>query len=240
VCADTQGQAEPIFGLALLLGIKLMPRMRNWSDVAFYRPDGRVSYENIDVLFTRTVNWRLIKTHWKDMMQVAISIQAGKVLPSMLLRKLSSYGRNNKLYRAFREVGRVARTLFLLEYISDKALRRRIHASTTKVESFNDFCDWIGFGGDVLTSGDPVENEKRIKYTTVVADAVMLHNVVDLTAVLVELGKEGYPITRQLLSLLSPYMTAHIQRFGQFVLDADTVAPPLMLGEITPIRWHHR
>ena len=36
--ADTQGQSEPVFGLCRLLGIELMPRMRNWDDVIFYRP----------------------------------------------------------------------------------------------------------------------------------------------------------------------------------------------------------
>ncbi|WP_434524982.1 Tn3 family transposase [Photorhabdus asymbiotica] len=35
---DTQGQSELVFALAYLLGIKLFPRMRNWSDVVFYRP----------------------------------------------------------------------------------------------------------------------------------------------------------------------------------------------------------
>jgi hypothetical protein len=39
VHADTQGQSEPVFGLAHLLGIQLMPRMRTWNKVAFYRPD---------------------------------------------------------------------------------------------------------------------------------------------------------------------------------------------------------
>jgi Tn3 transposase DDE domain len=29
--ADTQGQSEPVFGLAYLLAIQLMPRMRNWK-----------------------------------------------------------------------------------------------------------------------------------------------------------------------------------------------------------------
>lgn len=91
--ADTQGQSEPVFGLARLLGIKLMPRMRNWADVTFYRPDKSVSYHHIDALFAREIDWRLIETHWQDMMQVILSIQAGLVLPSMLLRKLSSHNR---------------------------------------------------------------------------------------------------------------------------------------------------
>jgi len=36
--ADTQGQATPVFALAYLLGIKLMPRIRNWKELVFYRP----------------------------------------------------------------------------------------------------------------------------------------------------------------------------------------------------------
>jgi hypothetical protein len=52
VHADTQGQSEPVFGLAYLLGIKLMPRMRTWDDVTFYRPCEDVTYKHIDSLFT--------------------------------------------------------------------------------------------------------------------------------------------------------------------------------------------
>ncbi len=227
VHADTQGQSEPVFGLAFLLGIKLMPRMRTWNDVAFYRPHRRVAYKHIDPLFTRTVDWRLIRTHWHDMMQVVLSIQAGKVMPSMLLQRLGTYSRQNTLYRAFRELGRVARTLYLLEYVSDRELRRRVDTATTKIESFNAFCDWISFGGEFITSGDPVEQEKRVKYTTLVANAVMLQNTADLTNVLVGLTEDGNPLTCALLSLLSPYLTAHIKRFGHFVVDTESEPPPL-------------
>jgi TnpA family transposase len=47
------------------------------------------------------------------MIQVVLSIQAGRVMPSMLLRKLGTHNRRSLLYRAFRELGRVERTLFL-------------------------------------------------------------------------------------------------------------------------------
>jgi len=43
-------------------------------------------------------------------MQVVLSIQARKGLPSMRLPKFGSYNRQNKLYRAFRELGRLERT----------------------------------------------------------------------------------------------------------------------------------
>jgi TnpA family transposase len=227
VHADTHGQSEPVFGLAYLLGIKLFPRMRTWNDVIFYRPDKTTRYRHIDALFSKTIDWSLIETHWQDMMQVVLSIQAGKVLPSMLLRKLGSHNRRNKLYRAFRELGRVERTLFLLRYVSEADFRRSIRAETTKIESYNDFLDWIGFGGPVLKSGDPVEQIKQVKYMDLVANAVMLHNVADLTDVLSDMAAEGWPLTKELLGGLSPYTRDHLRRFGQYALDMDDQPPPL-------------
>jgi TnpA family transposase len=129
-----------------------MPRMRGLSDAAFYRPDKTIRYEHIDALFKEEINWDLIATHAHDMIQVALSIQAGRVMPSMLLRKLSSYNRKSLLYRAFRELGRVERTLFLLRYISNTEVRRVIRAETTKIEAYNDFLDWVCFGGAGLTT----------------------------------------------------------------------------------------
>jgi TnpA family transposase len=34
--ADTQGQSETVFGLAYLLAIQLMPRIRNWKHLTLY------------------------------------------------------------------------------------------------------------------------------------------------------------------------------------------------------------
>ena len=139
--ADTQGQSKPVFGLSRLLGITLMPRIRTWADVAFYRPSGSAQYCHINSPFTREIDWQLIETQWQDMMQVVLSIQAGLVTPSMLLRKLGTNSRKNRLYQALRELGCVQRTLFLLRYISDPQTRRAIRAETTKIESYNDFLD---------------------------------------------------------------------------------------------------
>ena len=61
--ADTHGQAEPVFRLAALLGITLMPRMRTWNDVTFYRVDHVTSYTHIDALFTQVVDWDVIERH---------------------------------------------------------------------------------------------------------------------------------------------------------------------------------
>jgi TnpA family transposase len=185
--------------------------------------------------FSQTVDWQLIQTHFKDILQVVLSIQAGKVTPSMLLQKLGVYSRKNRLYLAFRELGRVIRTLFLLEYISSKPMRLEIRGATTKIESFNNFRDWVAFGGHIITSGDPLEQEKRIKYMNLVANIIMLHNVVDLTKVLNKMVAEGHQVSEQLVQRLSPYMTEHIKRFGEYVLDMDAIPEPLEVPKLALI-----
>jgi hypothetical protein len=46
----------------------------------------------------------------------------------VLLRRLAAYPRQNALARALREIGCLERTLFILDWISDPALRRRSNA----------------------------------------------------------------------------------------------------------------
>jgi TnpA family transposase len=157
---DTQAQSTPVFALAHLLGINLMPRIRNIKDLVFFRGDRGDHFEHIGSLFRGNIDWSLIARHLKDMLRVVISIKAGKIAPSTILRRLGTASRKNRLYYAFRELGRAVRTMFLLKYINDAELRKTINAATNKSEEFNDFVKWLFFGGEHsprATQGDQVQ-----------------------------------------------------------------------------------
>ena len=205
-----------------------MPRIRNWHDLKMFKPDKDVKYKHIDSLFKDVINWEIIETHWQDLLQVVLSIKTGKISSSMILRKLGNYSRKNRLYQAFRELGRVVRTVFLLRYISDLDLREQITATTNKVEAYNGFTKWLFFGGGgTIAENDPEEQEKIIKYNDLVANALIYHNVVDQTRILKELVNEGYLINRDDIARLSPYITSHIKRFGDYIIDINIVPDPV-------------
>ena len=133
--ADTHGQSYPVHALAHLLGFQL-PRIRNWRDLIFYRPTPDAAYTHIDALFdSATIDWDLIASHWPDLMRIAISISNGTLSSVLLLRRLGVESRRNRIYQAFREVGRAIRTITLLRYISEPGLRVEITAATNKAES---------------------------------------------------------------------------------------------------------
>ena len=130
--------------------------------------------------------------------------------------------------RAFRELGHVIRTGFLLKYISDIELREQIGATTNKVEAYNGFSKWSFFGGEgVIAENDPEEQEKRIQYKDLVANIMIFQNVGDMTRIIRELQGEGYAISRDDLAALSPYLTRHIKRFGDDYFDLGNVPQPL-------------
>ena len=228
ISGDTQAQSAPVFGLSYALGIEVMPRIRNWKGLTLFRPDGDASYEHVEALFSDEIDWQLIETHWRDVMRVVASIRAGKVLPSTLLRKLGNYSRKNRLYRAFREIGRAVRTEFLLRFLSSQDLRRQITAATNKAESYNGFSKWLLFGGDgIVPDLDPEDREKRLKFNQILADSLVLQNAADMTDALRSLAEEGYPLRREEVSQLSPYLTEHVKRFGDYVVDLEAVPAPL-------------
>jgi TnpA family transposase len=220
--ADTQGQSAPVFGLAHLLGIELMPRIRNWKDLAFFRPSKESHYHHLDSLFTETVNWPLIENMLPDMFRIALSIKAGRIAASTILRKLGTYSRTNRLYLAFRELGQVIRTIFLLRFLSNPRLRRMIHSATNKSEKFHHFLKWVFFGGEkIIAENDREAQRKVIKYNQLVANCVVFHNVCTLTRVLDQMTKEGSEINVGALGKMSPYLTKHINRFGHYQLDLN-------------------
>ena len=57
---------------------------------------------------------------------------------------------------------------------------------TNRVESFHRFATWFGFGAEegVLATNDPIYQEKLIKFNQLVANCVMLQNVLDMSQAL--------------------------------------------------------
>jgi TnpA family transposase len=219
VYSDTQGQSVTVFAFTYLMGINLMPRIRNWKDLDFFRADKQLRYRHIDGLFKGEIDWQLIRTHWKDLMQIALSMQAGKIASPLLLRRLSASGQRNRLFLAAQELGRAQRTVFLLNWIASLTLRQEVTAETNKIESYNGFAKYFSFGGDVIAENDPDEQQKRLRYNDLVASAVILQNTVDMMRILRKLDADGHAVSGQDVAFLSPYPTSAVKRFGDYRLD---------------------
>lgn len=210
--------------LAALMGFDLLPRIRNWHDLIFYRPTPGIRYQHIDSLFgDEAIDWTLIETHWTDLLRTAISIRENRLSSVTLLRRLGNHSRKNRLYRAFRELGRAVRTITLLRYLSDPDLREQITQVTNRNESFHNFADWLMFGGKLIGHNDPDYQEKIIKFNELLANCVIYSTAQDITDAANAIAADGHPVDLDDLATISPYITHVIRRFGNWILN---LTPP--------------
>lgn len=155
---------------------------------------------------------------------------------STVLRKLCSKSRKNKVYFAFRELGRVERTIFLLNYIDDPEMRRMIQAATCKSEEFNEFIDWIRFGGGGVISDNMRANQRKIiRYNHLLANMLIFHTVAYQTKGINKLRAQGVEIPNEILVGMSPYWRDHLNRFGIFQLDMEKRTDEVEYGLISSV-----
>ncbi len=89
----------------------------------------------MEPIIGRPIRTDAIVDSWQDIIRLAASIKAGSVAPSTMPKKLSAYKRQNQLDLALAEVGRIERTLFSLDWLENKDLRRRCQAGLNKGEA---------------------------------------------------------------------------------------------------------
>ncbi len=140
-----------------------------------------------------------------------------------LLRRLGNHSHKNRLYRAFRELGRVIRTVTLLRYLSDPGLREQITAVTNKTEAFHGYSEWLMIGGKLIGHNDPEHQERVIKFNELMANCAIYSTALDITDVVNQLAAEGHPVDTDDLMTITPYSTHTIRRMGDLVLN---LSPP--------------
>jgi TnpA family transposase len=108
------------------------PRIRDLGDTKLYIEGAMPPMTRSKPMIGGTLNIKHVRAHWDEILRLATSIKQGTVTASLMLRKLGSYPRQNGLAVALRELGRIERTLFILDWLQSVELRRRVHAGLNK------------------------------------------------------------------------------------------------------------
>ncbi len=221
---DTAGAIDHVFGLCHLLGLRFAPRIRDLADRRLYVVGARTAYRALDPLIGGTIDLRVIADNWDEILRLAASIKAGTVAPSAILRRLAAYPRQNALAKALKEIGRLERTLFTLDWISDPALRRRTNAGLNKGEARNALARAVFFHRLGEIRDRTFENQRyRASGPNLAVAAIILWNSVYLGRAIDELRSRGENIPDDLLAHVAPLGWEHIAFNGDYVWPAEPV-----------------
>jgi TnpA family transposase len=169
-----------------------------------------------------TIELRIIGENWEEILRLAASIKAGTVAPSAILRRLAAYPRQNALAKALREIGRLERTLFTLDWISDPALRRRTNAGLNKGEARNALARAVFFHRLGEIRDRTFENQRyRASGLNLAVAAIILWNTVYLGRAVDELRSRGEIIPDEHLAHIAPLGWEHIAFNGDYVWPTE-------------------
>jgi TnpA family transposase len=221
---DTAGAIEHVFGLCHLTGFRFAPRIRDLADRRLYTTESRTAYSALTPMIGGTVDFRIIGENWDETLRLAASIKAGTVAPSALMRRLAAYPKQNALAKTLREIGRLERTLFTLDWISDPALRRRASAGLNKGEARNALARAIFFHRLGEIRDRTLENQRyRASGLNLAVAAVILWNTVYLGRAVAELRSRGEVVSGDLIAHIAPLGWEHIALNGDYVWPTESL-----------------
>lgn len=167
------------------------------------------------------INARIIEQQLDEVLRLAASIKQGTVTASFTLRKLGSYPRQNSLAVALREIGRIERTFYTLNWLEDPALRRRVTAGLNKGEARNSLARAVFFNRLGEIRDRSFENQRhRASGLNLITAAITLWNIVYLERAAESLGKTQ-AFNRDLLQHVSPLGWEHINLTGDYTWHAN-------------------
>ena len=216
---DTAGFTDHVFGLMHLLGFRFAPRIRDLGDTKLFIPKGDTAYDSLKPMISSDrLNIKAIRAHWDEILRLATSIKQGTVTASLMLRKLGSYPRQNGLAVALRELGRIERTLFILDWLQSVELRRRVHAGLNKGEARNALARAVFFNrlGEIRDRGFE-QQRYRASGLNLLTAAIVLWNTVYLERAANALNSHGQGVDGALLQYLSPLGWEHINLTGDYL-----------------------
>ena len=138
-----------------------------------------------------------------------------------MLNKLSSYPRQNGISTALREMGKIEKTIFILDYLSSEELRRKIQKGLNKGEAMNGLARAIFFGKQGELRERTVENQlQRASALNIIINAISIWNTLYLEKAIEYRKKEGN-FNEELIANISPLGWEHINLLGEYTFNSE-------------------
>jgi TnpA family transposase len=234
---DTSGFTDNVFALCHLLGFRFAPRIRDLPDKRLYTFQSRKQYGALSGLIAGQVEAALIGRNWDEMLRLAASIREGKVSASLLVSKLAAYPRQSELALALRELGRLERTLFTVNWWLQPELRRRVTIGLNKGELRNSLAKALRFyrRGSVFDRSREEQQRKASGLNLIIA-AIGLWNTFYLQKAIRALAHTDTPVPDYVLPHLSPLGWEHLTLTGLYYWRRHFRSDPEALRSLRPFK----
>lgn len=150
------------------------------------------------------------------------------------MRTLQRGENPSTLANGLAELGRIAKTLFLLAYLDDESYRRRILLQLNRHEARHKLARTIFHGGrGEIRKPYREGQEDQLSALGLVTNAVILWNTIYTQAALDHLNHTGHLCKPEDIARLSPLLHHHINVLGRYQFE---LSDALKGGNLRPLR----
>ena len=222
---DTHGTNQVNFWILHAFGYYFAPRYRDLHKKMETLVGSKNPAEYGDWLIkpSRKTNDELIEREWPNIQRIMASLAQKDVTQATIVRKLSSYSRQNQTKKALWELENICRTLYILEFIDDVGLRQCVQKALNRGEAYHRLRRAVAFvnGGKFRVK---TEEEQQIwnECSRLITNAVIYYNTVLLSRVYEQKQAVGDQNALTQLQGISPVAWQHINMYGSFEFSPST------------------
>ena len=215
--ADTGGFTDHVFAVTALSGFQFIPRIRDLPSKRLYLFDPAACPKELTGLIGGKIKEPLIAANWPDILRSAATMATGVMPPSQLLRKFAAYPRQHELAVALREIGRVERTLFIIDWLLDADMQRRAQIGLNKGEAHHALKNALRIGRQGEIRDRSVQGQHfRMAGLNLLAAIIIYWNTKHLGQAVTNRRRAGLDCSPDLLAHISPLGWAHILLTGEY------------------------
>ena len=215
--ADSGGFTDHVFAVTSLLGYRFIPRIRDLPSKRLHVFEPRRVPKPLTGLTGNKIREDVIVRNWPDILRVAATLASGVLPPSQLLRKFAAYPRQHELAVALREIGRVERTLFIVDWLLDADMQRRANTGLNRGEAHHALKNALRIGrqGEIRDRSSEGQHY-RMAGLNLLAAIVIYWNTAHLGEAVGHRKHAGLTVEPELLAHISPLGWAHILLTGEY------------------------
>lgn len=175
-----------------------------------------------------------IDVQWPQIMAIVAAMKSGQISAEHVVSTLSAAPGRNGIVAAMTELGRIERSIFMLEWMLSVDLRHRVQMSLNKGEARNYLARavFIGRLGE-LQDRSHENHQLRAAGCNLITAGIVLWNTVYLQRAVEALRFAGEVVSDDLLAHVWPLSWDHIILTGDYRWSADNPKSP---DKLRPLR----
>ena len=197
-----------------------MPRIRDLKDQQLYKVDRESDYGVFTPLLNKTADLDIVQEQWEEMMRVAFSLKKQTAPAHVIVQRLTNSFPADRLSKAFTNLGRIIKTQYILRYLTDPHLRRKVQLQLNKGEYRHKLARRIFFANQgEFTTGDYEEIMNKASCLSLVSNAILYWNTQKIQNIVEGLRKQGEEIEDEHLAHISLLPFKHVIPNGTYFIE---------------------